>query len=441
MGAGDLLPTDREYLDLLCPRIVPEESNKNENVAHASPDDDDDIKNDRQQQFLLAFLRFLYSGNYPREQGVGRSVNGLIQRLKGLGLFDRFTAVSFARQVGFTRDYDFSVHRTCAISIFPPDGGTQEDLKDQKVKDEDSLKGYDLEIHQEKTAVENFLEFNRMSGNTRRIAPMSSSKDGFVSFSEREIIGLFWKRPMIKAKILELVTPVFPGCLALDDVTTIWLRDQEPGFVIKSLLCDVALVGLTSRQRGKAGYRAAIKLMTIPEIKDHLSTIRQPDFDPGTYATKGYLLRGSIRTNGFSIQLTAFKLKELQAVRYRRFPEDRLPSRLTTTVGGLDYYLMEIRNITRTKEDVVELWPNCAPDQIKILSFIAIAVTIFAVASATTQAAPALHKRSGGGLVNVDNVRVPVNVEVKDVANHLADHAKILSRALVADTKVVMSMY
>ncbi|OAQ28175.1 hypothetical protein K457DRAFT_587467 [Linnemannia elongata AG-77] len=207
-----------------------------------------------------------------------------------------------------------------------------------------------------------------MSGNTRRIAPMSSSKDGFVSFSEREIICLFWKRPMIKAKILELVTPVFPGCLALDDVTTIWLRDQEPGFVIKSLLCDVAPVGLTSRQRGKAGYRAAIKLMTIPEIKDHLSTIRQPDFDPGSYATKGYLLRGSIRTNGFSIQLAAFKLKELQAVRYRRFPEDRLPSRLTTTVGGLDYYLMEIRNIARTKEDVMELWPNCAPDQIKILS-------------------------------------------------------------------------
>ncbi|KAG0043697.1 hypothetical protein BGZ90_009008, partial [Linnemannia elongata] len=61
MGAGDLLPTDREYLDLLCPRIVPEESNKNESVAHANPDDDDDIKNDRQQQFLFAFLRFLYS--------------------------------------------------------------------------------------------------------------------------------------------------------------------------------------------------------------------------------------------------------------------------------------------------------------------------------------------------------------------------------------------
>lgn len=72
------------------------------------------------------------------------------------------------------------------------------------------------------------------------------------------------------------------------------------------------------------------------------------------------------------------------------------------------------------------------------MKFIAIAITIFAVASATTQAAPALHKRSGGGLVNVEDVRVPVNVEVKDVANHLADHDKILRRALVDDTKVIV---
>ncbi|KAF9109949.1 hypothetical protein BGX30_008189, partial [Mortierella sp. GBA39] len=240
-------------------------------------------------------------------------------------------------------------------------------LKRQKGKVEGSLVGCDLEIRKEMTAVENFLVFNGMSGNSRRIIPMSTSKDGFVSFSEKEIIALFWKRPTLKVKILELVTPVFPCCLALRDVTDIWLRDREPGFVIKSLLSDVAPDGLTSRQKGKVGYRAAVKLMTISEIKDHLLTIHQPAFDPRTYATKGYVLRGSIRTNGFSIQLAAFKLRELQAVRFRRLPEDRLPPRLTTTVGGLDYYLTEIRNIVRTKEDVAQLWPNCAPDLIKIL--------------------------------------------------------------------------
>ncbi|KAG9324450.1 hypothetical protein KVV02_006594 [Mortierella alpina] len=69
------------------------------------------------------------------------------------------------------------------------------------------------------------------------------------------------------------------------------------------------------------------------------------------------------------------------------------------------------------------------------MKFITIAVTIFAVAIASTQAAPAFHKRSGGGLVNVEDVKVPVNVEVKD--NEIAKNVKILSRrAVIDDTKV-----
>ncbi|KAG0342179.1 hypothetical protein BG005_002781, partial [Podila minutissima] len=70
------------------------------------------------------------------------------------------------------------------------------------------------------------------------------------------------------------------------------------------------------------------------------------------------------------------------------------------------------------------------------MKFIAIAITIFAVAIATTQAAPAFHKRDAGGLINVENVKVPVNVEVKDVANDLAKNARILSRALIDNTNV-----
>ncbi|KAF9537113.1 hypothetical protein EC957_008805, partial [Mortierella hygrophila] len=283
MAVGDLVLADREYLDLLCPRIVPEESNNGDNIAHINSDDDDDAKKDRQQQFLNGFLRFLYSEYSISATELVRSVSSQLT-----------------------------------------------------------------------------VELKKMCSNgTREIQKRYKSR--------KEIIALIWRRPTLKVKILELVTPVFPGCLALNDVTDIWLRDREPGFVIKSLLSDVAPVGLTSRQKGKVGYRAAVKLMTISEIKDNLLTIRQPAFDPRTYATKGYVLRGSIRTNGFSIQLAAFKLRELQAARFRRLPEDRLPPRLTTRVGGLDYYLTEMRNIVRTKEDVAQLWPNCAPDLIKIL--------------------------------------------------------------------------
>ncbi|KAI7825628.1 hypothetical protein BC939DRAFT_121676 [Gamsiella multidivaricata] len=43
-----------------------------------------------------------------------------------------------------------------------------------------------------------------------------------------------------------------------------------------------------------------------------------------------------------------------------------LPSRITSTVGGVDYYLTEVRNVVKTKQDVAVLW-DCEPEKIKIL--------------------------------------------------------------------------
>ncbi|KAG0195025.1 hypothetical protein BGX33_004499, partial [Mortierella sp. NVP41] len=43
-----------------------------------------------------------------------------------------------------------------------------------------------------------------------------------------------------------------------------------------------------------------------------------------------------------------------------------LPPRITSTLGGTDYYLSEIRNVVSTSEDIAKLW-DCAPEQIKIL--------------------------------------------------------------------------
>ncbi|KAF9342938.1 hypothetical protein BGX26_006588, partial [Mortierella sp. AD094] len=39
----------------------------------------------------------------------------------------------------------------------------------------------------------------------------------------------------------------------------------------------------------------------------------------------------------------------------------------TSTVGGTNYYLQEIRNVAKTKDDVTRLWPHCPPEKIKIL--------------------------------------------------------------------------
>ncbi|KAG0346297.1 hypothetical protein BGZ54_005264, partial [Gamsiella multidivaricata] len=45
-----------------------------------------------------------------------------------------------------------------------------------------------------------------------------------------------------------------------------------------------------------------------------------------------------------------FKLNEPNAIKYRRLPEAKLPSRTTSTLGGTDYFLTEIRNVVKTKQ-------------------------------------------------------------------------------------------
>ncbi|KAF9110577.1 hypothetical protein BGX27_006156 [Mortierella sp. AM989] len=106
--------------------------------------------------------------------------------------------------------------------------------------------------------------------------------------------------------------------------------------------------------------------MSVEEMRSHVQSIRAEDFKPTFYTKKGYVLRGSIRTDGFRLQVLAFKLNELHSVKYRRLPADKLPCRLTSTIGGTDYFLTEIRNVVSTKQDVARLW-SCDPKSIKIL--------------------------------------------------------------------------
>ncbi|KAF9301594.1 hypothetical protein BG003_002726, partial [Podila horticola] len=104
--------------------------------------------------------------------------------------------------------------------------------------------------------------------------------------------------------------------------------------------------------------------MSIEKLKEHVQAFRQNDFNPASYTKRGYVLRGSIKTDGFRLQLLGFKLNELNCVKYRRLPPERLPPRLTSTLGGTDYYLTEIRNVVASKDDVATLW-GCDPHQIK----------------------------------------------------------------------------
>ncbi|KAG0354379.1 hypothetical protein BGZ54_001677 [Gamsiella multidivaricata] len=91
-------------------------------------------------------------------------------------------------------------------------------------------------------------------------------------------------------------------------------------------------------------------------MREHIEAIRNDNFGPNTYKESGYALRGLIRTDGFRLQLLAFKLNELNAVKYRRLPEAKLSPRINSTLGGTDYSLTEIRNVVKTKQDVSDLW-------------------------------------------------------------------------------------
>ncbi|KAF9110698.1 hypothetical protein BGW39_004613, partial [Mortierella sp. 14UC] len=145
-----------------------------------------------------------------------------------------------------------------------------------------------------------------------------------------------------------------------------WIGGKEPGFISKHFVSDIDPTGPSNRQRRKTGHRAAISLRSLGEIQEHIQFVEQTK--PKDYHKKGYILHGSLRTDGFRLQILAFKLRERQDARFRRLPEDDLPSRLTTTVAGSDYYLSEIRNLIQSKEDIEKLWPGKNVDDMKIVT-------------------------------------------------------------------------
>ncbi|KAF9176302.1 hypothetical protein BGZ50_001115, partial [Haplosporangium sp. Z 11] len=266
-----------------------------------------------------------------RSVGVNADVVRFIQRLQQLGVHTPARASAVIRQ---QTDFQSSIVVRSVASQLSVElkrmythGSHQ--LVEKLVKKQEKDDEISVGIREDWSAVENFVKLNRLDGSNRRIVPMSRRENGFVSLSEIELLQLFWRKPNLQTKIREMTAAEFPNGCALQDLTEIWLRDREPGFLIKQFLSNVAPEGLSKRKRGKIGYRAAVEMKSIDGIKDHLRTIRQPGFDPAAYNTKGYLLRGSIRTDGFTLQLLGFKLKELQSVRFKRLPEDLLPPQLT----------------------------------------------------------------------------------------------------------------
>ncbi|KAF8923319.1 hypothetical protein BGZ58_003088, partial [Dissophora ornata] len=368
---------DGTLLRFLCKSIAPKEMNStlddDGSVDHVEDNSDLDGKGDKRLQFLESFLRYLYSGNYPRLKGIGHHVETFIKRLEELGLLEKGEPGAIKVTIDFTPEaLTRSAASQLAIEIREMYRNGSYDLH-EKLKLQ-KKKGFlpescNIEIRKDRSAIENFIHLNKISSNSRRLAPLSPIEHQFLTFSERELAALFWKRDLLKVRLQELASSSYSSIeaswLTLQEVDD-WVASIEPGFLIKRLLSGVAEEYPSSRKRSKAGIKAAVQLMSLEEIKKHVELLQQTDFNPVTYNKKGYVLRGSIRTDGFRVQLLAFKLRELQSVRYRRLPDSVLPLRLTTATAGTDYYLTEIHNIIKTKQDVTDLW-GCEPEQIDII--------------------------------------------------------------------------
>lgn len=221
------------------------------------------------------------------------------------------------------------------------------------------------------SSIENFIILNKACGNPRRLVPLSSYEHGFVSLSELDLIRIFWADNDLQSRLQWYAKDDYPmlvaegGMPSQPDVIN-WISGQAPGCLINMMLTDIGSNREGSRGKPK-GFRATTSTMTLTGMRHHIRTIQEDSFDPKDYNERGYILRGSIRTDGFLLQLLAYKMNELNSVKYRRLPVDKLPSRITSTLGGTDYHLTEIRNVVRNKQDVADLWGDCQPCEIKVL--------------------------------------------------------------------------
>ncbi|KAG0082841.1 hypothetical protein BGZ92_011317 [Podila epicladia] len=141
---------------------------------------------------------------------------------------------------------------------------------------------------------------------------------------------------------------------------------KPPGYITTQFPTDVGRTE-TAESKESHGFRKTTRMMDVTSMKSHLQQFTHPDFDAHLYNGHGYILKGSIKTNGHLIQVLAFKLHELQCVWYRRLPVDKMPNPLTSSIGGTDKYLTEIRNVTCGPDDFGAIW-GCPPEEVSIFT-------------------------------------------------------------------------
>ncbi|KAG0285652.1 hypothetical protein BGZ98_005424, partial [Dissophora globulifera] len=369
-------PEDREILGYLCQSVstrikaesASSSSDRNRPTATSADDEDEDEDEDEQTnddprrqkseqlQLYLMLLSHLYSNNPVNDKSaIGKRVQKFVFRAAELGLLLKndnrvairqrttYPANTLLRSVaGQLVTETKKMYRNGSVEL-------EEKLTNMKAKGPVSV-GAHTQIDETIPAIENFWRLNKSSKSYRRMAPLTGMEQPFVSFSELDLIEFLWRKEKIKSHLQDLVLQDYhnqdfdPSLADLKE----YLDQRPPGHLIARLLSNV---GRDEVRKGPRSYKDSTCLMALDDLRRHIQTIRAPGFDPQTpptyriplsatsVKTPRYVLRSSLRTDGFRLQLLAFKLSELNSVKYRRLPHDVLPNRLTSTVGGVDYFL------------------------------------------------------------------------------------------------------
>ncbi|KAG9326309.1 hypothetical protein KVV02_004046 [Mortierella alpina] len=370
-GQDGVSEADRALLDFICPRHAEAGEEGPEGCAGA---DDDDNQALDQVEFLRVLLQHLYSGKCNCSTKFGRAVKSFIERAHALGICPAWNSASASsthnlsypagpllKPIAKELAREYKRHWIAGTDLLSE--------KLQEMKNEGHLQDYP-KICADRSSIENFARLNRLQKNPWRIAPLTSSAQPFFEFTELQLLHFFWKWPMLQREIRVLLGPrnYTP---ALHDAKRS-LSMQPPGTLSTRFLTPV---GRGRTRKGPRNYREATRTMGIDELQAHLEVLRHNDFNVTHYMDcfnsnsspkpYPYVLRGFVRTDGFRLQVLAYKLKELQAARYKRLPDERLPPRINSTVAVVDYYLSEMRNVIKTPQDVARLFDGCPPDKIK----------------------------------------------------------------------------
>lgn len=234
-----------------------------------------------------------------------------------------------------------------------------------------------VDLKSKEPAIQIFVQANAVAGRPWRLLPLSSVEHGFMTFTEIELAAFLHKCDEVHPALKKLIGfGDQKRRLTQEEVTRDWLPHQTPGLFIQKLIApvdpkDPEGIRMRGKQRKDAGIAAAVKIDTPGEIRAHINTLRDTEFDPRTYNDKGYFLRGSIKTDGYNLQLLAYKVRELSSVKFKRYGANILPDRLLSTTSGTTDFLTEVRNVFKTTADTERLL-GCTLDELDKVSYLGI---------------------------------------------------------------------